>query len=217
MGCVQSKEGSVLHGQKQQASVEPSSSTSLPLKPVTSNALSKLGSGSPFSPSEFATSGTGSPFTSIQNAATVSGQAVAQIVEPNVTRPRILQTLKSNGEKEAFEKEVVLQQKLGQGASGVVYRGLWNGQQVAIKHITASLLRDTDVAQVKAAREAALGSQLEHPGIVRTLHCYTFSATENTTFGAVKLPHVSVETYIITEYCDLGTLAQRLVSEEFGV
>ena len=67
-----------------------------------------------------------------------------------------------------------------QGASGSVHFGYWRGQRVAVKHIRTQL-DDTCVQpqQLRAAREAALGAQLDHPRIVRTLAHYIF-ATQQT-------------------------------------
>ena len=60
--------------------------------------------------------------------------------------------------------EIEYGKELGKGATGVVYRGKWNGKDVAVKKL------NPEVVDVKEFRtELAVMSILDHPGIV---HCY---------------------------------------------
>jgi RNA polymerase sigma factor (sigma-70 family) len=64
-------------------------------------------------------------------------------------------------------RDVVLQQQLGAGGMGKVYRALWrsSGKQVAVK-LLRKPLRQNETATVRFLEEAELLARLRHPGIV---------------------------------------------------
>jgi serine/threonine protein kinase len=79
---------------------------------------------------------------------------------------------------------------IGSGASGQVYRGMYSGQDVAIKRIVVSQW-DRSAFMTSFRREAAILSRLHHPNIVRF-------------FGVSIRPedrNNSATFFIITEFC----------------
>jgi hypothetical protein len=66
----------------------------------------------------------------------------------------------SDEEEVAFLRDVKLLQKVGQGASGAVYLGLWQGAQtVAVKLIVNTLDKELDLRTVKVQPRQVLHRQ----------------------------------------------------------
>ena len=64
---------------------------------------------------------------------------------------------------------------VGRGASGVVYKGTWGGQTVAIKKITVEEEEQQALVD-EVSNEASMLAQLQHPYIaVRASHFVSFS------------------------------------------
>ncbi len=64
-------------------------------------------------------------------------------------------------------QEVVLQNELGHGAWGAVFRGVFRGRQVAIKCAHRQILHETTIDQLK--REIRIMVHVQHPNLVRML------------------------------------------------
>ena len=62
--------------------------------------------------------------------------------------------------------QIDFEHKLGVGEYGVVYRGEWNGMQVAVKELQGGA-KSSDAAKTAFAGEAKLMSQIgEHPYVL---------------------------------------------------
>ena len=64
-------------------------------------------------------------------------------------------------------REVVLQGKLGQGAWGSVCKGVFRGQQVAVKCAHENILHANTIDQLK--REIQIMAHVQHPNLVRLI------------------------------------------------
>ena len=91
---------------------------------------------------------------------------------------------------------LTLVRELGRGWFGVVYRGLWQGNTVAIKQLLAKSL--TEHALAEFIQEAHLMSQLRHPNVV------TF----------YKICTEPNRYCIVMEYCEKGSLYDWLRTPE---
>ena len=74
--------------------------------------------------------------------------------------------------------DITIVKKIGEGASGVVYKGLWNKTDVAIKQFK------TDTDDEEFEREALLMSSLRHPSIVS---CYGISLSTESKYMIVSI------------------------------
>jgi serine/threonine-protein kinase len=79
-----------------------------------------------------------------------------------------------------------LEQRLGIGAVGTVYRAMHQqlGRTVAVKVLRASMAKDPDVV-ARFTREARLASRVEHPNVVRVWDCD--SEPDGLTYLAMEL------------------------------
>lgn len=60
-----------------------------------------------------------------------------------------------------------LDTKIGKGGFGVVYKGIWKGNIVAIKQIHEILMQFDENWKTKFLKEAKIYSTLNHPNIVQ--------------------------------------------------
>lgn len=110
-------------------------------------------------------------------------------------------------------------ERIGRGAFGSVYRGMWRNKEVALKVIEHEddldgdgdslcddVLVSTDSVHTTrsavAVMEAAVSSATNHPNVVKTYDYKTSSA--GVAGGRATLP--GNETRIVMEYCDQGSL-----------
>ncbi|GAX79176.1 hypothetical protein CEUSTIGMA_g6616.t1 [Chlamydomonas eustigma] len=85
---------------------------------------------------------------------------------------RLVNDASRHGNMEAKDP-IEVQELLGEGAFGKVYKGLWRGTEVAIKTIVLpSNMAGSEKREKMAVMEAAISSSLVHPNIVTT---YTYS------------------------------------------
>jgi RNA polymerase sigma factor (sigma-70 family) len=101
--------------------------------------------------------------------------------------------------------DVVLEQLIGQGAFGRVYRSrLADGQTVAVKFLRKNLWQDSRAAE-QLVREVSLLTRLSHPGIVRHL------GWGETNAGAVFSVMEFVDGQDLTRWCQSGKISPREV------
>eukprot|EP01133_Synstelium_polycarpum_P012480 gene12480-14648_t len=94
-----------------------------------------------------------------------------------------------------FDELVFFEPPIGEGSFGIVYRGQWRGQDVAIKKLKITHLSSELVADVY--REMDLMNKLRHPNIVSFV-------------GAVK---TSDKLCLVSEFISMGSLASVLYKE----
>ena len=76
-------------------------------------------------------------------------------------------------------REVVLQGRLGHGAWGSVCKGIFRGQQVAVKCAHEEILFDTTIDQLK--REIRIMAHVQHPNLVRLIAAVVDEGVERQT------------------------------------
>ncbi|GIL86274.1 hypothetical protein Vretifemale_14680, partial [Volvox reticuliferus] len=81
-----------------------------------------------------------------------------------------LSELTADVESRLNENQLVIQQVLGSGAFGTVYKALWKGLQVAVKTMTLTADAVTQ-GRHAALMEAALSKSIFHPNVVTTYTC----------------------------------------------
>ena len=94
--------------------------------------------------------------------------------------------------------------KVGQGSFGQVFRGKWQGKDVAVKVMT---WKQGKKSKVDPIREAEICRKLRHPNLVQA---HTFSVREIMEAGAPE--H---EIWIIQEWCNGGTLSRFAASKPY--
>lgn len=100
-------------------------------------------------------------------------------------------------------EDVRLGPLLGKGSYGRVYRGQWNGAQVAVK-VLETLARDDG----EDVLEAVLGGQISHPNVVQTYkYCVRASADA---LDADNHGRAMVETWMIMEFCNKGSVSDAV-------
>ncbi|GMH33731.1 hypothetical protein BSKO_01565 [Bryopsis sp. KO-2023] len=113
------------------------------------------------------------------------------------------------------DKQLVLQELLGQGSSGSVHKGKWRELPVAVKTIVfRGHQNDSQERQQAAIREVAITSGLAHPNVVCT-YSYDIKRltdSEADPNGQNWDTFVDWKLYIIQEYCDGGSLKKALES-----
>eukprot|EP00850_Spirogloea_muscicola_P023050 SM000325S12643 [mRNA] locus=s325:81290:87287:+ [translate_table: standard] len=89
-------------------------------------------------------------------------------------------------------EDITLGERVGQGSYGKVYRGDWQGSDVAVKVFLEQDIQQEALQEFKA--EVAIMRRLRHPNVVLFMGCVT------------KPPHLS----ILTEFCPRGSLYRLL-------
>ncbi|GAM28475.1 hypothetical protein SAMD00019534_116510 [Acytostelium subglobosum LB1] len=92
-------------------------------------------------------------------------------------------------------EEIVFYDNIGEGGFGVVYRGVWRGQEVAVKMLKTKNLSKELLEEVN--REVDLMNKLRHPNIVSFV-------------GSVK---TSVNLCLVSEYIAMGSLGKVLYKQ----
>jgi len=130
--------------------------------------------------------------------------------------------------------EVELEEEIGSGTYGVVFRGKWRGGLVAVKMVRPNVLLGMGNAEIEQFKqEAYLMSKLRHPNIVLVMgismrnlgpapaggNGRTYSTSSRSDFNSEDEygRESSIESlYIISEYMDKGSLADimELVRKE---
>ena len=62
--------------------------------------------------------------------------------------------------------EIDLQEQVGKGGFGAVYKGTWRGAIVAVKHAVCNVADAQSLEQ--SIREVVLSKKLSHPNVVQT-------------------------------------------------
>ncbi|GAX77891.1 hypothetical protein CEUSTIGMA_g5333.t1 [Chlamydomonas eustigma] len=128
-------------------------------------------------------------------------------------------------------EHIELQEMLGQGSFGQVYKGLWRDTVVAVKiMVMPNQMSDNEKRNRMAIMEAAISSSLSHPNIVQT---YTYSmkpvqdqggtgsvsGSNSVAVPGMKLndelldtpgKFTGLEVHLVLEYCDYGSLQRAL-------
>lgn len=99
--------------------------------------------------------------------------------------------------------DVKLGPLLGKGGYGRVYRGIWNGAQVAVKVLET--IKEGDSEEVL---EAVLGAKIAHPNIVQTYkHC---SRPMGQAHDADNEGKAILETWMVMDFCNKGSLSDAV-------
>eukprot|EP00747_Dinoflagellata_sp_TGD_P171366 gnl/TRDRNA2_/TRDRNA2_205276_c0_seq1.p1 gnl/TRDRNA2_/TRDRNA2_205276_c0~~gnl/TRDRNA2_/TRDRNA2_205276_c0_seq1.p1 ORF type:complete len:311 (-),score=33.56 gnl/TRDRNA2_/TRDRNA2_205276_c0_seq1:45-977(-) len=102
----------------------------------------------------------------------------------------------SSDDLELHRDDLTYLEKVGEGKTADVYRGVWMGTNVAIKSYRAALERDIMDTEQRATfkREVAVNCNVQHPNIVRLL-------------GVVSIDNPVL---VVSEYCGGGCLFDLL-------
>lgn len=99
------------------------------------------------------------------------------LIVSNLTAPHVPQVLES-GNLQVQMDEIDLEEQIGRGGFGAVYKGSWRGAQVAVKYIACDVADDEAVDQ--SVREVVLSKKMSHPNVVQT---YGFTMTGSSSLG----------------------------------
>lgn len=97
-----------------------------------------------------------------------SGSGSAPSGEPSAEHPPVLDELvrlTADLAAEVDDHQLMVQEVVASGGYGTVYRGMWQGLQVAVKTV---LFSTASVNRRLALQEAALSKSISHPNIVAT-------------------------------------------------
>ncbi|GIL86279.1 hypothetical protein Vretifemale_14684 [Volvox reticuliferus] len=134
-----------------------------------------------------------------------------------------LSELTADVESRLNENQLVIQQVLGSGAFGTVYKALWKGLQVAVKTMTLTADAVTQ-GRHAALMEAALSKSIFHPNVVTTYTCdlkpmHVDSHRGGAMTGLQILNETEViqewRLYIVQEFCDGGSLRHAIEARSF--
>ncbi|GIL53869.1 hypothetical protein Vafri_9381 [Volvox africanus] len=134
-----------------------------------------------------------------------------------------LSELTADFESRLNENQLVIQQMLGSGAFGTVYKALWKGLQVAVKTLTLTTDAVTQ-GRHAALMEAALSKSIFHPNVVTTYTCdlkpmHVDSHRGGAMTGLQILNETEViqewRLYIVQEFCDGGSLRHAIEARSF--
>ena len=89
---------------------------------------------------------------------------------------------------------IALKDEVGKGSSAIVYRGVLDGQSVAVKALRSG---STANVVVQFAKEASLMSRLDHSNVMRCLHF---------------VKRGDAECYLVMPLADLGSLAEPAIA-----
>ncbi|KAJ9519531.1 hypothetical protein QJQ45_000628 [Haematococcus lacustris] len=106
-------------------------------------------------------------------------------------------------EQAGLEQELTLEQQLGVGACGTVYRGSWRGMPVAVKRLLFSGLADQldfTAQRQQVLMEAELNAGLAHPNLVAT-YAYRFAPVTTSSQGLADWALL-----MVCELCCFGSL-----------
>lgn len=105
-------------------------------------------------------------------------------------------------------QQVEIEDLVGQGSFGVVYRGKWRNMTVAIKALMFQDAGSAKRVRQRAITEAAINTLLTHTNIVNT-YAYDLRPVEANGLPDHKLA-AHWKLYIIQEFCDSGSLSQAI-------
>eukprot|EP00440_Ansanella_granifera_P041370 gb/GFBE01044861.1/.p1 GENE.gb/GFBE01044861.1/~~gb/GFBE01044861.1/.p1 ORF type:complete len:878 (+),score=165.67 gb/GFBE01044861.1/:1-2634(+) len=110
-------------------------------------------------------------------------------------------------------EDVRLIRLVGQGSFGSVYFSLWSGAAVAVKIIKSEAKSEEEASEDKHHFEAVLSASISHPNLVQTFKHGTRNVMQSPDGedGQAAEPTIMsiVETWIVQEWCDGGTLRSK--------
>lgn len=104
-------------------------------------------------------------------------------------------------------KSLVLGPILGTGALARVHRGLWQGENVAVKIIEVSKSDDWKSDLDDAIQESKVSMKLVHPNVIRTIE---FDSTHVEPYNRYLPQNTAESIWIIQELCNHGRLYDAL-------
>ncbi|KAL6747627.1 kinase-like domain-containing protein [Haematococcus lacustris] len=170
-------------------------------------------SGAPDSHGTSSSSGVGHaaavPTTSTPEAGPAAGPASQE--HPSDTEARIPCSVAASTDLEqaGLEQELSLEEQLGTGAFGTVYRGRWRGMPVAVKRLVFSGLADQldfTAQRQQVLTEAELNAGLAHPNLVAT-YAYHFAPVTNSSQSVADWALL-----MVCELCCFGSLTDAIDS-----
>lgn len=143
-------------------------------------------------------------------AAAVAG--IIWLVNKRRDNKRVLLGLGANVQNTAKEVlgDVHLEETIGWGSYGRVYRAIWEGREVAVKvGYPVRVTEDQDPLQ-----EAKITENLHHNNIVQTLRYTQRLVSRDSDQKHEEVVHI--EPWYVMQYCDRGTLQMAIQANTFG-